>query len=274
MEYKRILTVQDVSCLGQCSAAIALPVLSACGHEACLLPTALLSTHTGGLGKPEIVQLVDFMSGTCCHWREQGISFDAIYTGYLGSAEAVKTVMNEVYPLLAEEGLLIVDPVMADNGKMYSGLGEEYVAAMKKLCSRADILLPNITEAAILTGTEYVENGSMEYAENLIDLLTAHRVVLTGVGCGNGQIGVMVREGDRVHRFLHPVVEGRYSGTGDLFASCFTGAMMQGLDVYEAAELGAQITWISVKNTFENPAHRYGVKFETALPELIRRLDR
>ena len=151
MTYKRILTIQDISCVGQCSTTVAMPILSACGHETCILPTAILSTHTGGFSKPVVTNLVAGGDRMWRHWQQEGIRFDAILTGYLGSIAAVEVACDIAGALLAENGVLIVDPAMADHGKLYSGFDGEYVAAMEKLCRKADILLPNITEAAMLT---------------------------------------------------------------------------------------------------------------------------
>ena len=148
MAYKRILTIQDISCVGQCSITVAMPILSACGHETCILPTALLSTHTGGFGKPSVVHFGNALDNLWKHWRENQITFDAILVGYLGSVSAVETASRILEELLAPDGISIVDPAMADHGKRYSGLSEEYAAAMEALCRRADLILPNITEAA------------------------------------------------------------------------------------------------------------------------------
>ena len=155
MAYKRILTIQDISCVGQCSMTVALPILSACGHETCILPTALLSTHTGGFGKPVVVHFDDVLDGMWRHWQENSIAFDAILVGYLGSVEAVKTAGKIMDTMLAPGGISIVDPAVADHGKRYSGLSEEYARAMEGLCRRADIILPNVTEAAMFTGIPY-----------------------------------------------------------------------------------------------------------------------
>ena len=151
MRQLRILTIQDVSCLGQCSMTVALPVLSACGHETCVLPTMLLSTHTGGFGRPEIVRFSDRLAPIIAHWKENQITFDAVLTGYLGSAAAIETAETVLKTMLAPGGLAIVDPAMADNGKLYSGFDEAYVEKMKGLCAQADFVLPNLTEAALLT---------------------------------------------------------------------------------------------------------------------------
>ena len=156
--YRRVLTMQDISCVGQCSTTVALPILSACGLEACILPTALLSTHTGGFGKPAVVHFDGALTDIWHHWQENGITFDAILVGYLGSLAAVKAAGEIIDRLLAPGGVAIVDPAMADNGKLYSGFDEDYVRAIGSLAGKADIILPNVTEAAILSGLPYQEN--------------------------------------------------------------------------------------------------------------------
>ena len=272
MAYKRILTIQDISCVGQCSLTVALPILSACGHETCILPTALLSTHTGGFGKPRVVHFDGALEGIRKHWQENDITFDAILVGYLGSAGAVETAGEILDTLLAPGGVAIVDPAMADHGKRYSGLDEAYAEAMLELCRRADIVLPNVTEAAMMAGMEYREALTKAYVAALLERLPQPRVVLTGIGYAPGQTGVVVKEGEEVFHYAHPRLEKSYHGTGDMFAAAFTGALMQEKPLAEAVQIAADFTCRAIAATAENPAHWYGVKFETALPELIRRL--
>ncbi len=274
MAYKRILTMQDISCVGQCSMTVALPILSACGHETCILPTALLSTHTGGFGKPAVFHMADALDSIWRHWQQNDITFDAILIGYLGSLSAVKTAEKIVDEMLAPGGTLIVDPAMADHGKLYSGFDETYAAAIKKLCTKADVLLPNITEAAMLSDLPYREDPDREYVARLLSGLSNPRVVLTGVGFESERTGVMIREGERMSHYSHKKLGRSFHGTGDIFAACFTGALMQGRGLQEAAAIAADFTCAAIENTCENPAHWYGVKFETALPELIRLLQK
>ena len=273
MAYKRILTIQDISCVGQCSMTVALPILSACGHETCILPTALLSTHTGGFGKPAVYQLSSAMTDIWRHWQQNGITFDAILVGYLGSVEAVYSAMEILAALLAPGGISIVDPAMADHGKLYSGFDENYAKAMGTLCRKADIILPNITEAAMLSGQPYREELREDYVETLLRCLGHNCVVLTGVGYKPGKTGVLLREGERMQYYAHPRIGRSFHGTGDMFAACFTGALMQEKTLYDAVKIAADFTCRCIENTSRNPAHWYGVKFETALPELIRMLE-
>ena len=273
MAYRRILTIQDISCVGQCSMTVALPVLSACGHETCILPTALLSTHTGGFGKPVVVYFDDVLDGMWRHWQENSIAFDAILVGYLGSVEAVKTAGKIMDTMLAPGGISIVDPAFADHGKRYSGLSEEYARAMEGLCRRADIILPNVTEAAMFTGIPYREELNEAYVTNLLDALNHPCVILTGTGYEPESTGVTLREGKWQWLYTHPKVGKNCHGTGDMFAACFTGALLQGKSKAESVRIAADFVCRAIENTVADPVHWYGVKFETALPELIRRLQ-
>lgn len=274
MEYKRILTIQDISCIGQCSMTVALPILSACGHECCILPTAVLSTHTGGFGKPAVHHLREDLEGIWRHWHSQKITFDAILVGYLGSVQAIAAAEQIVDTMLAEKGICIVDPAMADHGKLYAGFDEAYVDAMRSLCAKADILLPNITEAAMLAGTAFRQDVDEDYVKELFSLLDGKTVVITGVGFSEGQTGAAVRGEEGMAYIHHPRVGKSYHGTGDIFAACFTGALMQGVPLAEAVRTAGEFTLRCIQNTEAAPAHWYGVKFETALPWLIEKLHR
>ena len=268
MAYKRILTVQDISCVGQCSMTVAMPILSACGHETCILPTALLSTHTGGFGKPVALHLTDSMESMRQHWKACGIRFDAILVGYLGSVEAVRETAAIAGELLAPGGKLIVDPAMADHGKRYSGLTEEYACAMTELCLKADVMIPNITEAAMMAGMPYREDFDEAYIAELMRNLGGKDVVLTGVGYTPQETGIAVRAGESVFHYSHAKVGKSYHGTGDMFAACFTGSWLQGNSMADAVKIAAEFTKRSIEETYRNPAHWYGVKFETQLPWL------
>ena len=272
MPYKRILTIQDISCIGQCSMTVALPILSVCGHEACTLPSAVLSTHTGGFSKPAVLSLTDHMDAIWRHWQHEGITFDAIFTGYLGSKDTIAIASHIMDNMLAPDGKIIVDPAMADHGKLYSGLDESYAEAMKKLCLRADVMLPNVTEAAMMTGIPYLESFDEAYIRGVLQNLAGKDVVLTGVGFEPGRTGAAIRSGDNVSFYFHDRLNRNYSGTGDIFASAFTGACMQGKDLPRAVQIAADYTRLCIQKTYENPAHWYGVKFEAALPELIEML--
>lgn len=275
MEYKKILTIQDISCVGQCSLTVALPILSACGMETCILPSAVLSTHTAGFNGFTFRDLTDDMPAIQAHWQKEGIRFDGIYTGYLGSTKQVGYVKN-ILDTMGNDGCVkIVDPAFADNGKLYPIFDSVYVDAMKTLCPSADILLPNITEACFLSGVPYKE----EYSENDIqELLIAlsklgcSTIVLTGVSYSPEKTGVVVYEDGKISYYEHRRIAKGCHGTGDVYASAFTGALMNGRSMFEAAKIAADYTVLCIEKTQGDPAHWYGVKFETALPELIHML--
>jgi len=272
MAYKRILTIQDISCLGQCSMTVALPILSACGHETCILPTAVLSTHTGGFGKPVVHHLGDDVQRILHHWEDQKITFDAILVGYLGSIAAIDMVSGVLDRMLAPGGIAIVDPAMADHGKLYSGFDSAYARAMQHLCEKADIMIPNITEAAMMAGMEYNPDFDEEYVRELLSRLGGKDVILTGVGFSSQETGAAVRRGREVSFAHNPKIGKSYSGTGDMFAACFTGALLQEKTMEEAVSIACGFTLRSIEATAAAPAHWYGVKFETALPWLIQTL--
>ncbi len=275
MEYKRILTVQDISCVGQCSMSVTFPILSVMGHETCMLPTAVLSTHTGGFGKPEVHHMANSLRGIWEHWQRSGIFFDAILVGYLGSIAAIEEVEAMTPQLLKTGGKLIVDPAMADHGKVYSGLDGSYVCKMEQLCRKADVILPNVTEAALFAGIPFQEEVTEDYIASLLEQgKHKNTVILTGVGYRPGETGIVIQEqGKRTH-YTHPKAEKNYSGTGDMFAACFTGALLRGKDLMDSVKIAGEFVRKSIESTIPDPGHWYGVKFETVLPELSAMLEK
>ncbi len=272
MAYQKILTIQDISCVGQCSLTVALPVLSACGHETCILPSAVLSTHTGGFTGYTYRDLTDDIPAIAAHWQKEGIRFAAAYTGYLGSARQVDLVRAVMEATLSEGGLRIVDPAMADNGVLYTGFDMNYVEAMKSLCASADYLLPNITEACLLTGLPYREITDEPFVNELLEglhALGAKNVILTGVGFTPEETGVMISESGVRSYYHHRRLPESCHGTGDIYASAFVGALMKGLDAYNAAKIAADFTLICMENTRGDRTHTYGVKFEPMLGTLM-----
>ena len=277
MSYRKILTIQDISCVGQCSLTVALPILSAAGMETCILPSAVLSTHTAGFSGYTVRDLTADIPGIAAHWKKENIRFDALYTGYLGSTEQIAYVREIAAELLSDGGAVIVDPAMADNGKLYPAFDAAYVEAMKSLAFSADIILPNITEACFLTGTEYREQYDRAYIDSLLDALTAcgaKTVVLTGVGFDAEHTGVIVREGGKTRYYEHRKIAKGCHGTGDVYAAAFVGALENGLGAYDSAVLAADYTVRCIEVTQGDAAHWYGVKFELALPEFIRMLGK
>ncbi len=275
---KRILTIQDISCLGKCSLTVALPVISAMGVEAVIIPTAVLSTHTMFQNftyrdlTSDILPVVE-------HWKKEGITFDAVYTGYLGSIEQVD-IMIHIMNTLGAGRIRIVDPAMADNGKLYTGFDMDFVKKCRELCGCSDIAVPNITEASLLTGMEYRETYDEAYIQELLQGMAdlgARKVVLTGVSYEEDKIGMAGYDSETGKFFQYftrrlPVA---YHGTGDIYASTLTGALMRGFDTEEAAAIAADFTGETIRLTMENPDRRtYGVDFENALPYLWKLLQK
>ncbi len=276
MKYSKILTIQDISCVGQCSLTVALPILSACGLETCILPSAVLSTHTAGFTGFTVRDLTDDMPNIAAHWKKEGIAFDGLYTGYLGSERQIGFVLDIMRDLIKPDCPRIVDPAMADNGKMYPCFDMAFANAMKALCAKADIVLPNITEACFLTDTEYREEYDEAYAKELVRKLAelgAKKTVLTGVGFKPGRTGVAVFENGNWQYYEHKKIERGCHGTGDVYASAFVGALMHGKDEFEAAKIAADYTVACIEFTQGDAGHWYGVKFEPLLGSLIKKLD-
>ena len=273
---KRILTVQDISCVGQCSLTVALPIISACGIETCILPSAVLSTHTGGFTGFTFCDLTDEMPKILEHRQKEGIRFDALYTGYLGSSRQIGYVLDIADTVLSEGAPLIVDPAMADNGKLYYGFDEAFVESMKQLVARADITLPNVTEASFLTGMDYRETYDEAYVDELIRRLTAlgaKKVVMTGIGYTPEETGVTVYADGVTRHYSHKKFEKGCHGTGDIYASAFTGAVMRGKALYDAAVIAADYTLSCIEETKKDPEHWYGAVFETSIPKLLQALE-
>lgn len=276
MDYKRILTIQDISCVGQCSLTVALPILSAAGHETCILPSAVLSTHTAGFSGYTFHDLTDDIPAVQKHWQKEGITFDGIYTGYLGSTKQVAYVKNILDTMGNANAVKVVDPAFADNGKLYPIFDEAYVSAMRTLCPSADVLLPNISEACFLSGVEYKEVYDQKYIENLLfnlSKLGCSTIVLTGVGYAPDRTGVVVYQNGELEYYEHERISKGCHGTGDVYASAFTGALLRGKTLFESAKIAADYTVLCIKNTQDDSNHWYGVKFETALPSLIDMLN-
>lgn len=276
MDYKRILTIQDISCLGQCSLTVALPILSACGLETCVLPSAVLSTHTGGFTGYTFRDLTEDMPSIRAHWQSEGITFDAFYTGYLGSAKQIDYV-RDIFRTCARPGALkIVDPACADNGRLYAGFDAEFVESMKVLCSEADVILPNITEASLLTGLDYRESYDEAYIRALLEKLSAlcaGTIVLTGVSYAPDSTGVVMYKNGKLEYYRHERLASSCHGTGDVFASAFTGALLRGKTPLRSAAVAADYTVECIRLTMPDETHKYGVKFEPLLPQLIASLE-
>lgn len=272
---KRIVTIQDISCVGKCSLTVALPIISAMGVETAILPTAVLSTHTMFSGFT-VKDLQDQIEPISAHWKKEGIGFDAIYTGYLASAEQIDLVKNFFDAFGEKNTLLFVDPAMADNGKLYVGFPDDFPKAMASLCAKADIIVPNLTEACLMTGVEYKTEYDVEYIREVLRKLAAlgtkKAVVLTGVTAEQNKTGVsgLNVETGEFFGFSHEKLDRNYHGTGDVFSSATVGALERGKSLEEALRIAARFTVASIRETMENdPDKTYGVDFEAVIPGLI-----
>lgn len=276
MSYKKILTIQDISCVGQCSLTVALPIISACGIETCVLPSAVLSTHTAGFSGYTFRDLTEDMPSINEHWKKEGIKFSAIYTGYLGSTKQISYVEDIMNDAATEDCVKIVDPAMADNGNLYPGFDAEFVEAMKGLCGKADYILPNITEACFLTDTEYKTEYDRAYIDELLQKLAAlgcKNIIFTGISYAPDKTGVVVYEDGKYSYYEHEKLPNSCHGTGDIYASSFVGAYVRGKSAYEAAKIAADYTVECIKATAKEDNHWYGAKFEPVIMKLIAALE-
>lgn len=276
MSYKKILTIQDISCVGQCSLTVALPILSACGLETCVLPSAVLSTHTAGFSGYTFRDLTEDMPAIKDHWVKEGIRFCAIYTGYLGSTRQIDYVADIFNATAAEDCIKVVDPAMADNGKLYPGFDDAFVEAMKGLCAKADYIVPNITESCFLTGMEYKTSYDKAYIDEMVEKLAAlgcKNIVLTGVSYRPGFVGIEVVENGQRSYYEHDLLPNSCHGTGDIYASAFVGALVRGKTARKAAQIAADYTTACIRATAEEENHWYGAKFEPVLGRLIQLLE-
>ena len=273
---KRIVSIQDISCLGRCSLTVALPVISAMGVECAVIPTAVLSAHT---------MFPDF---TCCdltdqilpiarHWQQQKVTLDAIYTGYLASKEQVQQVCTFFDMMKGPQTAIIVDPAMADHGRLYAGFPSDFPAHMARLLPYAHVAIPNITEACLMTGTPYREEYDAAYIRQLLLDLTrlgAGRAVLTGVCLEPGRLGAMSYDSDTGAYFFYDneKLPHTFHGTGDIFAATVSGALTRGLSLEQAMTLAVDFTLECIRST-DTQEIWYGVEFEKALPWLWQRLE-
>ncbi|MBQ4091613.1 MAG: pyridoxamine kinase [Clostridia bacterium] len=267
---KRILTVQDVSCVGKCSLTVALPIISAMGIEAAILPTATLSTHTAFSGFT-FRDLTEDIAPICRHWKEQGIDFDGLYTGYLGSPEQIALVLD-IFKQFGRDKLKFVDPAMGDNGKLYAGFDEAFALEMAKLCAVADVIVPNLTEACFMLGEPYVAQGySEQYIRSMLKKLCAlgcRHAVITGVELTPGKLGCYGYDSKTDTYFFdyNEKLPQSFHGTGDIFASVCFSCLTNGHSLKRACSVAADFVCDSIVATTsdENPIW-YGVHFEKVL---------
>lgn len=276
---KRAAAIHDLSGFGKCSLTVALPILSAAGVEVCAVPTAVLSSHTGGLSGYTYRDLTEDIPGFKSQWKQLGLEFDAIYSGFLGSYEQIALVSEFIETFRTPHNLVLVDPVMADNGKLYPTISAAMAADMKKLCCKADLIVPNMTEAAFLLGEEFYDGPyTRPYIEDMLRKLSAlgpRQVVLTGVWFSPELLGAAGYDSltQTVSYAFAPRISGSYHGTGDVFASTLLAGLMNGINLTLAMQLAVDFTTGSIRRTREAGTDvRFGVNFEAGLSRLMREL--
>ena len=287
---KRVLTVQDISCVGKCSLTAAIPVISAMGIEVCPLPTAILSNHTA-FSSFSFLDLTDKIPEIINEWKKQGFHFDAIYTGYLGSIKQIDLVHKILDEFAQNDTLVVIDPCMADNGKLYTGFSKDFVQQMAKLCGRANVILPNMTEACFLVNQDYdflvQTNESITKVMAKLLSLGAEQVILKGVEFSKEKIGVAYcsqklfdnnfstneNNMEDMNIYFHHRYDENFHGTGDVFASAVTGALVLKKDIKDAVKIACDFVQESIECTLSNPNYNwYGVDFESALRNLPQKL--
>ena len=276
---KRVVAIHDISCVGRCSLTVALPIISAAGFNTSVLPTAVLSTHTGGFENFTYRDLTDDIRPISEHWQSLNHSFDAIYSGFLGSFEQIDLVAELFDTFRTDDNLILVDPVMADSGELYSVYSPEMAKGMTKLCAKADIIVPNLTEAAFLLDQPYIAEGyDQAHIETLLKSLGqlgAKKVVLTGVSFDKSKLGAATYDSETgvIHYAFNDRVEGFFHGTGDIFGSTLLSALLSDFPLEEATQIAVDYAHECIVKTVElDQEKRYGVCFERAIPYLIKRL--
>lgn len=276
---KRVAAIHDLSGFGKCSLSIILPVLSSMGHEVCCVPTAVLSSHTGGLPDVTVRDLTPEMRGFLRQWKELQIPFDSIYTGFLSSIEQIEIVQDFIRTFRRKDTLVMVDPAMADNGSLYRTYTKEMAEGTAKLCTQADVVVPNITEAALLLGESYREGPyTRTWVEKTLHRLTElgpQVAVLTGVWFAPELLGAAAydRVSGEVSYALSYHVPGGYHGSGDLFASVLLGALLDGENLRNSLQLAVDSTVGAIHRTYKAGADpQWGIHFEQELPRLMRQI--
>lgn len=272
-ETTKILTIQDLSCFGQCSITVALPVVSAFGIETAVLPSAVLSTHTSGFTDYTVRDLTDDLPDIRKHWESEGIYFDAVYTGFIASAEQMDYIKDIIDSRLKDGGNVFVDPAMADFGEFYNGFDQDFADRMGELCKLGDYILPNTTEACFILHRPWKEHFTkeemIEMAEELQNF-TKRYVILKGYQNDSNEMGMIVldKKTSSIEIVYNDRIDYVSHGTGDVFASSFVGSVMVGKSPVQAAKIAGEFTKKAVEKTIGDKNHKYGVKFEQVIPEL------
>ena len=272
-ETTKILTIQDISCFGQCSITVALPIVSAFGIETAILPSAVLSTHTAGFTDFTVRDLTEDLPEIRKHWEKEGIYFDAIYTGFIASIEQLDYIKDIIDSRLKPDGLVFVDPAMADHGEFYNGFDQEFADKMGELCKLGDYILPNTTEACYLLHKpwkeEFTREEMLDIASELSNFTKKH-VILKGDTNEEKKLGMIVldKQESSTEIVYNDKIDYVSHGTGDVFASAFVGSTMLGKSPSQAAKIAGEFTKRAIEKTIGDENHKYGVKFEQVIPEL------
>lgn len=276
---KKVLAIHDISCVGRCSLTVVLPIMSAAGLETNVLPTAVLSTHTGGFDGFTYRDLTNDIKPIAKHWQSLNLKFDSLYSGFLGSVEQIDLIAELFDDFRGEHAIVMVDPVMADNGKLYQIYSHSMVDGMKKLCAHADVIVPNLTEAAFLLDEEYRGDGyDKSYIENTLRKLSGigpKKVVLTGVSFKSHELGAACFNSltNEIHYAYCERIDGYFHGTGDVFASTLLSAMLNGFSLKDSTQIAVDYTHKCIALTEQlSLEKRYGVCFEMAIPYLLELL--
>ena len=274
---KRVLAIHDLCCVGKCSLTVAIPVLSAAGFEACAMPTAVFSAHTA-FPSFTFRDLADNLMPMAEEVKKQGITFDAIYTGYLGTAAQTETVGRIIELFRAEKTRVLVDPVMGDGGRLYQNLTKDFPAGMLALSRKAAVITPNVTEAALLLGVPYLPPPHTEaYVDKLLRGLvreTGAAVVITGVSFRETEIGcALLNPEDHKIRYAMSGRENRCChGTGDIFAAVLCAALLKEKTLFHAVQTAEEFVTDAIRHTGTEPENWYGVRFEDLLSSLPARI--
>ena len=273
---KRVLAINDISCMGKCSLTVALPIISSVGHECVILPTALLSTHTAqGFGDFVSFNMTDQMKQIAAHFERLDTRFDAIYSGYIVSPDQADYIYELVNKLADNDTLVVVDPVLGDNGRLYRGFTERNISAIKRLCSVADVITPNLTEASLLTGIEsdgvHMTREGVAHLLDALSTLCKKKIVITGIEMNVGELTTAVMDVERGETTLYtrPKISGSVHGSGDIFASALTALYLDGMTFNTAIERALDFTLSAIADSAEDDNSRwYGVNFEKYLGEI------
>ncbi|MCQ2056316.1 MAG: pyridoxamine kinase [archaeon] len=278
MVQKRVLAIHDISCLGKCSLTVALPIISSVGLECTVIPTAVLSTHTGGFQNYRYHSLTKDMEQIVNHWVTLNLKFDLIYVGFLGSFLQID-IICDIIDKFGENTVVVIDPCMASNGKLYPTFNREFPKQIKKLCAKADIIIPNMTEAIMLLGEKYVSGPyTVEFIDTIMNKLTnigPKKIVLTGVYFDNKRIGSSVYDVsiDEKSTYLCNKIPGSYYGAGDIFGSTMVASILSGLSLSDANRVAVNYTAESIKRTYDARTDtRFGINFEEGLQTLVKNI--